>query len=159
MSLIGDENVKLKRKSFEKVLRKTITNEKGLRSRILYAGGHPREENLMVLYRIIEMYRGCYYLEETVFNSPNKSFHTTVTSLSKSYFHKIIDPKLKLHDLEFNPNPQIYAATSYVRKLKDYQKVFHNTITKDYRSGGFFGLMDFYSAFWMRRYLNRNIRI
>lgn len=101
-------------------------------TRVLYAGVNPKQYDTMVVIKVVELFRGRYFCQETVFNPKMKSIHSTLTSINSECFHKIIPAKEKLHNEKFFPNPQIVAGTSYAREFDG--KVFFNTILKDHRN-------------------------
>jgi hypothetical protein len=159
MAAIENEKAKLTWKNIDNVVRKAVLKEGCNRTRILYSGIHPQEVDSLVVYRIVELLRGYYFLEETVFNVKVKSVSSSLTSLSKQNFHKIIKPEEKMHDMEFNPNAQIIAGVSYTRRLQTGTRTFHNSIITDYRSnrGWLSGICDYYLNFRIRNYLNKKI--
>ncbi len=151
--MIEKEKVRIRSKNLQTIVRRAIINEGPCRSRILYAGINPSNNNTMVVHKIVELFKGKYFFEETVFNPIVKSVHTTLTSIAREKFHTIVDPKEKLHDLEFHPNPQIIAATSYSRDLEN-GKSFNNILIKDCRPKSSF-VFDFYIRWRINRYLKK----
>lgn len=155
---IENERASIKRKNISTIVRNSIVKEGLKRTRILYAGVNPNNTSTMCVYKVIELLRGVYYYEETVFDPTAKSVHTTLTSIKNEKFHKIITPKEKLHQIEFHPNPQIVSGVSYSRNIKE-GKVFFNTILSDYRSqkGLFSPITDIFINWKIRRHLNKRI--
>jgi hypothetical protein len=155
--MIENESVRFKHFGYNKLVRKVILNEGTNRTRILYAGLNPENSNTILIHKIIELTRGKYYLEETVISQEMKSVHRTMSSLNQEVFHKLVPGKEKLHQLKFNTNPQIIAATSYSRQLGESNKVFQNFIIKDLRNNK--GLLspfcDFYLRWKIRSYLKK----
>jgi hypothetical protein len=152
--LIADEHATIRRKNINSIVRKAILKEGTNRARILYAGPHPFMTNNMVVYKIIELIRGMYFLEETRFNSKTKSVQSTLTSINKEKFHMIEDAKDKMFDLEYHPDPGISAGTSYTRALDEKKgKVFHNSIITNYSDASF--ICKWYINWRIRNYLNK----
>jgi hypothetical protein len=123
-------------------------------SRILYAGVNPNDTNTMITCKVVELFRGRYFYEETIYNPEIGSIHTTLTTLNKESFDKIIPAKEKYYRLRFFPNPQIVAATSYARQLSS-GSCFKDVIIKDYRNnqGWLTPVWDLWNMSKIRRYL------
>jgi hypothetical protein len=104
--------------------------------------------------KIVELFRGRYYYQETVFNPTIKSVHSTLTTLNHENFHYIIPANDKVFNLRFHQNPQIVAATSYAREIGS--KTFKNIIVKDYRNnqGYLTPIFDVRTVFKMKNYLS-----
>jgi hypothetical protein len=155
--LVDNEKSQISWKNINKVVRKAIMNEGPNRTRILYAGINPEDINTMVVKRVIELFRGKYFFEETIFNPAMQSVHTTISSIAREKFHTVIPATEKLHQIEFFPNPQIIAATSYTRPLG--RRVFHDSIIKDTRNNKNWlsPVCDMYVNWSLRRYLNKKI--
>ncbi len=153
--MIEKEKVRTSNKrDYNSIIRNAILNEGANRARILYAGVNPANPSTIVVHKVVELFRGKYFFEETIVNPLAKSVHTTVTSVSKEKLHTVIPAKEKLHDLEFYPNPQIIAATSYSRILES-GKSFNNVLTKDYRTNKNFmsPIYDLYTRWRLNKYL------
>ncbi len=143
-------------RSYASIIRKAILNEGANRSRILYAGINPSNSNTIAIHKVIELFKGKYFFEETIFNPSAKSVHTTLTSISREKLHAIVPAKEKLHNLEFHPNPQIIAATSYSRELQN-GKTFNNVLVKDFRSKKTLlsPICDMYTIWRLNKYLQK----
>lgn len=156
---LKNDHTKIKWKNINNVARKAILNEGSNRTRILYAGPHPQTDNVIVMYRIIELLRGKYLLEETNFNTYAKSVHTTLTTINKEHFEKFTPPKQLLHEMQFHPDANIIAGTSYSRQLNDSRKSFFNNMIQDLsKTRGYMGTAcDYYLKWRMRHFLNKRI--
>jgi hypothetical protein len=137
-----------------KLVRRAILNDGANRTRILYAGVNPSNPSTIAVHKVIEIFRGKYFFEETIVNPSVKSIHTTLTSISKEKFYGIVPAKEKMHDLEFYPNPQIVAATSYARELQN-GKGFFNVLYKDFRNNKTFTspICDIYTKWRINKFL------
>ncbi len=155
--MIEKEKVKTSNsRDYNTIIRNTFLKEGANRARILYAGVNPANPSTMVVHKVVELFRGKYFFEETIVNPSAKSVHTTITSISQEKLHKVVPAKEKLHELEFYPNPQIIAATSYSRILEN-GKSFNNVLTKDFRTNKNFmsPICDLYTRWRLNNYLQK----
>lgn len=154
--MIEKEKVRTSSSNINTIVRKAILKEGANRARILYAGVNPSNQDTMVVHKIVELFRGRYFFEETIVNPSVKSVHTTLTSISKEKLHAVVSAKDKMHDLQFYPNPQIVAATSYARELQS-GKAFFNVLFKDFRNDKSFTspICDMYTRWRINRYLQK----
>jgi hypothetical protein len=102
---------------------------------ILYPliGPHPSIPNLIAHYKLVELFRGKYFLEENLFNLNLNSVKSTLVSLDKSHFHKNVSAEKILFDRRFHPDPNIITGYSYIRQIKDTNKIFKNAFTVNHR--------------------------
>lgn len=152
---IYDQSLKVRSKNIGSLVKKALLNENGKRSRILYAGPHPLEYNSMVVFRLVELLKGRYFLEETIVNSGLKSMTTNLTSLHHQEFHRIKTPGEIMHQRDFHPNPEIISAVSYTRELTYSKKVFNSIIIDDIRHKKSF--FDCKIKWQINRYLSNKI--
>ncbi len=149
------ESTKMLRMSFDKITSNSILKDDGYNARILYAG--PRSENSMIVYRILELSRGRYVLEQTIINTHFRSVQTTLATLNQQQFHKhVLADEIK-HQLVFQPNTKILSAVSYTRDLG--KKTFFSRITPDLEGEKSYmrSMCDFYLKWKMNKYLNKRI--
>jgi len=153
---INKEKVKISHKNITKYVQNSIFN-KIHHSRILYAGINFDNIDTMIVCKVVELFRGKYYYQETVYNPAISSVHTTLTSLSKENFHGIVSAKEKAFNNRFYPNPQVLSATSYARGLGNNAGTFKNTIINDYRNnkGYLSPICDFWTYYRLQKYLNK----
>lgn len=151
---ISNENTK-KSRNINSIVTRSIL-KKGNHSRVLYAG--PSFDNIgtIKVCKVVELFRGKFFYEETVYNPLIKSVHSTLTSLNQEHFDKVVPAKDILFQKRFYPNPQIVACTFYARKMENGE-VFHNVILKDYRTnqGIFTPLFDFFHHMKIKSYMNK----
>jgi hypothetical protein len=153
-SIQSTEKAYISSNNIERVVRKAIIKESGKNSRILYAGPNPSNPSTMVVCKVVELFRGKYFYEETVFNPSIKSVHVTLSS-SNEKFDEIIDPKQKLYEMRYKPQTNYVAATSYSRLLQG-NKAFHNVIINDHRNQTWMGYLLNPLYYWrIRSYLNK----
>ncbi len=151
-----NEKAYIGRNNIDTIVQKAILKEKGKNTRILYAGINPSDTNTMVVCKVVELFRGKYYYEETVFNPIIKSVHTTLASTTEQ-FDKILKASEKYYEMKYKPNAQIKAATAYSRLLSD-GKVFHNTTILDTTAKGYLSPVWNLCYNWsVRSYLNKKI--
>ncbi len=152
---MSSENSKLVWKSFDKIASNSILKDNGSNARILYAG--PRSSDSIVIYKILELSRGRYVLEQTIINTHFRSVQTTLSTLNKQHFEKYVSAQEILHDMEYHPNPMILSSVAYARDLGNRR--FFSRITNDYAEGkGYMRrLCDFYLKWKMNSYLNKRI--
>ena len=150
---IHNESAFIGSRNINSIVNRAIVKERGRNSRILYAGANPNLPGTMVVCKVVELFRGKYFYEETVFNPHIKSVHTTLTSTNER-LHEISNAEQKLFETRYKPNPQIVAATAYSREL-DSGRVFHDTIIRDLRTnqGLFSPLLNFCLYWRINRYL------
>ena len=151
----SSESTKMVWKSFDKITSNSILKDNGYNARILYAG--PRSSDSMVVYRILEISRGRYALEQTIINTHFRSVQTTLATLNQQHFHKHLSAEEIRHELDFHPNPKILSAVSYIRDLGDRR--FFSRITNDLAGERSYmrSMCDFYLKWKMERYLNKKI--
>ena len=142
--------------SIEKLLSRSILSSNRYKSRIIYAG--PKSNDSMVVYKIVEIMRGRYALEQTVINTHFRSIQTTLTTINDQHFEKLLTPEELAHNREFNIDSQIMSVVSYARPVEN--KTFYSCITRDFTTPG----RTFYKRFkdWrmkhkMEKYLNKRI--
>ncbi len=143
-------------RSIENYLSRSILSSNRFRSRIIYAG--PKSNDSMVVYRIVEIMRGRYALEQTVINTHFRSIQTTLTTINNQHFEKLITADELAHQREFNLNSQIMSVVSYARPVDN--KTFYSCITRDLTTPGRTLLRKFND--WrmknkMEKYLNKRI--
>ena len=149
------ESTKMVWKSFDKVASNSILKDDGYNSRILYAG--PRSSDSMIVYRILELSRGRYVLEQTIINTHFRSVQTTLSTLNHQHFDKYVSPDEIRFQMEYQSNPKILSAVSYIRDLGS--KRFFSRITNDIAGSKSYmrTVCDFYLKWKMERYLNKRI--
>ena len=154
-SLHSSERAYISRNNIDEVVRKAIVKEGSRNSRILYAGVNPENPATMVVCKVVELFRGKFFYEETVFNPTIKSVHVTLSSTNEK-FDEISNPEQKYFDMKYRPDPNVIAATSYNRLLSQSGKAFHNTIINDHRPQGYLNLLTNPIMYWrIRSYLNK----
>ncbi len=152
---VSYNNSKYKIRNLSNIVSNAIHREGSYRTRILYAGPHPEDDKLIALFRVVELLKGYYFLEETVFNPQLKSSTTTLSSLSKYQFHKVKTPGDLMHEIEFSPNPQIISGVSYSRYLN--YKSLQNILIADFRTNKSWlsSICDVYLHYRIKNYLNK----
>ena len=152
----ASEMASICRKDINTIVKKAILKEKASNARILYAGINPENPQTMVIRKVVELFKGKFFYEETVFNPVIKSVHTTLSTCDKQ-FDNIVSVDQKLYELKYRPNMDAVSATSYARELTDHPgQVFHNTMISEFgRCSGFLhGLMNTCFYWKVSRYLN-----
>jgi hypothetical protein len=153
---ISHEKVKLSHKSIDSIVSKSILKDSNYNSRILFAG--PKDQDTIVVFRLLELMKGRYALEQIVINTHFKSVQTTMATLNKETFHKYIEPEKLHHSLHYSPNIQLLTAISYARQINN--RTFSNIVVRDHGSEirSYWRLMsDCYLKYKMKRYLNKRI--
>lgn len=153
--MYSSENSKLVWKSFDKIASNSVLKDNGTNARILYAG--PKSSDSIIIYRILELSRGRYVLEQTIINTNFRSVQTTLSTINKQHFERYVSVEEMTHQDEFNPNPMILSAVSYTRDLGN--KRFFSSISND--MVGTKSIMrricDYYLRWKMNSYLNKRI--
>jgi hypothetical protein len=151
----SSEKSKIVWKSFDNIASNSILKDNGCNARIIYAG--PKSSESMVVYRILELSRGRYVLEQTVINTHFRSVQTTLSSLNHQHFDKYVSGAEIRHELQFKPNPKILSAVSYTRDLGNRR--FFSRITNDLAGDKSImrRMCDYYLKWKMESYLNRRI--
>lgn len=153
-SIQSTEKAYISRNNIESVVRKAIIKESGKNSRILYAGPNPDNPSTMVVCKVVELFRGKFFYEETIFNPSIKSVHVTLSSTNEK-FDEIVDAKQKLYEIRFKSQSNYLAATAYSRLLQG-DKAFHNLIINDHRTQTWMGYLFNPLCYWrIRSYLNK----
>jgi hypothetical protein len=153
---VENEKVKLSLKSIDTAVSKSILKDNRYNSRILYAG--PKSSDSIVIYRLLEITRGRYALEQTVINTHFKSVQTTLASLNNEKFHKLTSAEEKLHQITYSGHPQILSAVSYARSIGS--RTFINVNVRDHGSDhrSYWRMLnDCYMKYRMKSYLNSKI--
>jgi hypothetical protein len=151
----SSENTKMVWKSFDKIASNSILKDNGCNARIIYAG--PKSSDSMIIYRILELSRGRYVLEQTVINTHFRSVQTTLSTLNQQHFDKYVPAEQIKHQIDFHPNPKILSVVSYTRDLGN--KRFFSRITNDLNGDKSImrRMCDFYLKWKMEGYLNKRI--
>ena len=153
---ITKDKVKLSMRSIDTIVSRSILKDNGYSSRILYAG--PKDDESIVILRLLELVRGRYVLEQTVVNTHFKSVQTTLASLNGQKFHKNVSAEKRLLQLQLEMNPNILSAVSYARQITS--RCFFNVVIRDHASSNrsYYRLMkDCYLKYRMKTYLSRRI--
>jgi hypothetical protein len=79
------------------------------------------------------MFRGKYFVEESIFNLDLKSIKTTIVSLDHSNFHKVESSEKIAHSIKYYSDPNILAGYGYIRQFKDSSSIFKNAFVVNYR--------------------------
>jgi hypothetical protein len=140
-----------------KIVNKAVLKEKAANARILYAGVNPNNTNTMIVCKIVELFRGKFLYEETIFNPRNKSVHTSISSCDKR-FDKIISTDKLYYQQTFEIKMHAVSATIYSRVMKDSPgSVFQSATITDFNEKGFFwtSLREPYFYWRLGKYLNK----
>ena len=151
------EVAKLSKNDIDSMVKRAIIKEKAVNARILYAGVNPSNHQTMIVRKIVELYRGKYFYEETVFNPVLKSIHSTISTCDHE-FHKIIPPQELLYQIRFKPKMFIITGTSYVRLLKDkpgYVFSSNNISEFDSKKSLYPNFRNYYLYLRLKNYLNK----
>lgn len=127
---INHQHANISRGSITSKVTSSILKEKCNRTRVLYAGPG-KQENTLTVYRLAEIFRGRYYLEETVYDVENKSINSTLSSVKYHKFHKKFNPEEYHHAIKFE-SPEITGVLSYTRTLGE-NKLFRHSLFVDER--------------------------
>ena len=109
--------------SFASKIVSSIMKEKCNRTRVLYAGPG-LNGNTITLYRLAEVFKGKYYLEETTYDIDNKSISSSFSSVKSEHFNKIVDPQTMYHNISFE-SPEITSVVSYTRNVEENRNFTH----------------------------------
>jgi hypothetical protein len=156
MDYVEKEKVKLSMKSMDTIVSRSILKDNRYNSRILYAG--PRDNESIVIYRLVELVRGRYCLEQTVINTHFKSIQTTMAALNTQHFEKYTPPQKLLHQQTYHPDANLLSATSYARQITS--RTFFNIAIRDNSSQNrsYWRIAsDCYLKYKMKKYLNQRI--
>ncbi len=154
MAFAPYEKAYISGKNIDTIIQKAIMKDKGKNTRILYAGANPYVPGTMVVCKVVELFRGKFFYEETVFNPTLKSVHTTLSKTTEK-FDEIIKASDRLYQMKYRPDSNFNAATLYSRQLSD-GRVFHDTSIIDSSTKGYLSpLFDFYYNWKIRSYLNK----
>ena len=141
--------------SFTSKIVSSIMREKCKRTRVLYAGPG-LSGNTITLYRLAEVYKGKYYLEETTYDIDNKSISSSFTSVKSEEFNKIIDPKTMIHR-QNHESSEITSVISYTRSVGENRNFTH-MLFQDERK--FPSIFTYFTDYCLRRklfsYMNKN---
>jgi hypothetical protein len=153
--LVQPQKVNISRTSLSSRVASSIMKERCNRTRLLYAGpGHT--DTTLVVYRLAEMFRGRYYLEETIYDVEKKSFKSYLSSLNHEKFHKVLDPVEFAHALQYK-SPETTAIVTYTREL-DNNSTFRHSLLHDDRK--FKSMLSPLCDIFLRRklfsYMNKN---
>jgi hypothetical protein len=136
--LNSSEKASIRHRDINKIVNKAIVKEKASNARILYAGVNPNNSNTMIVCKVVELFRGKFFYEETIFNPRNKSVHTTISTCDKQ-FDRIIAPGKLYHQQTYQTQLQAVSATCYSRQMKDSPgSVFQSSTITDFNKKGFF---------------------
>lgn len=127
---INHQYSKFSTENFASQVSSSILKERSNRTRILYAGPGTNE-NTLVIYRLAEIFRGKYYLEETIYDVENKSINSNLSSINYHKFHKTFNPQEYHHAIKFE-SPEIIGVVSYTRCIGE-NKLFRHSLFVDDR--------------------------
>ena len=112
--------------------------------------------NTITLFRLAELWKGKYYLEETTYNLDNRSISSTFTSVKSEHFEKIVDPMDNYNNIKFQGN-EITSAVSYTREVGE-NRTYTHTLFHDGRKLPSF--VTYFTDYFLRRrlfsYMNKN---
>lgn len=84
------------------------------------------------MYKLVELFRGKYFVEENTFNPDTKSIKSTLVSLDKSVFHRV-ESFEEIRFKEANHiSYNIVSGHSYIRQLAGSNRLFKNSFTNVY---------------------------
>jgi hypothetical protein len=112
---INHQTISISGSSFISRVSSSILKEKCNRTRILYAG-QGSKDNTINVYRLAEIFRGRYYLEETIYDVEKKSFTSNLSSVNYHNFHKKFNPDEFAHAINYK-SPEINAVVSFTRSI------------------------------------------
>lgn len=152
---INPQTVSISGASFISRVSSSILKERCNRTRILYAGPGFKE-NTLAVYRLAEMFRGRYYLEETIYDIEKKSFTSYLSSVNYHSFHKKFNPDEYAHATQFK-SPEITAIVSYTRNIDDRSTFRHSMLLDERKFKSVFSpLFDIFLKRKLFSYMNKN---
>ena len=141
--------------SFASKIVSSVMKEKCSRTRVLYAGPG-LTGNTITLYRLAEVLKGKYYLEETTFDIDNKSISSSFTSVKNEQFTKIIESK-EMYHTNYSQNPEITSLITYTRSIEENRNFTHMLFRDERKVPSF---TTYFTDMCLRRrlfsYMNKN---
>ncbi len=152
---IHPQTVSISGASFTSRVSSSILKERCNRTRILYAGPGFKD-NTLIVYRLAEMFRGRYYLEETIYDVEKKSFTSHLTSVNYHSFHKKFNPDEYLHAITYK-SLEINGVVSFTRSIDDVSTFRHSMLLDERK---FKSVLSPISDIFLKRklfsYMNKN---
>ena len=141
--------------SFTSKIVSSVMKEKCSRTRVLYAGPG-LSGNTISLYRLAEVFKGKYYLEETTYDIDNKSISSSFTSVKSEQFNKIIDPKTMFYNNN-SVSQEITSVVSYTRNVEENRNFTHMLFQDERHMPSY---LSYFTDMFLRRrlfsYMNKN---
>ena len=152
---LNPQKTKFTNCSFTSKIVSSVMKEKCNRTRVLYAGPG-LTGNTITLYRLAEVFKGKYYLEETTYNIDHKSISSTFSSVKSEHFTKVIDPMIMYHNQNIE-SPEITSVVSYTRNLGENRNFTHMFFFDERK---FPSMFTYFTDFFLKRklfsYMNKN---
>lgn len=145
---INPQNVSISGVSFISKVSSSILKEKCNRTRVLYAGPG-QKDNTIAIYRLAEIFRGRYYLEETIYDVEKKSFSSHLSSVNLHKFHKKFNPDEFAHAVNYK-SAEITGVVSFTKSIDDVS-TFRHSMFLDERK--FKSILSPFSDIFLRRKL------